>query len=315
MSAGPLLSVRDLVVGFGSAAATRTIVAGVSFDLNAREILALVGESGSGKTLTCRSLIGLLPAGARAGGAAHFEGVNLLDLGEAGYQRVRGRRIGMVFQNPGASLNPYRSIGSQMKELIRARESVGRRLAREQAAEFLKLVALPDPARCLTAYPHQLSVGMQQRVAVALALCGAPALLIADEPTSALDVTIQAQVLRLFDDIRRSAGIAILLVTHDLGVVSALADRVMVMNSGLLFESAPTVALFANPRNPYTRSLLALARSPLEENELGLLRTAADPGQGCPIASRCAEAKPACAQAAPPWQPVADQHWSRCWWT
>jgi oligopeptide/dipeptide ABC transporter ATP-binding protein len=155
---------------------------------------------------------------------------------------------------------------------------------------------------------------MQQRVAVALALCGMPSLLIADEPTSALDVTIQAQLLRMFDDIRKSTGVAILLVTHDLGVVSALADRVIVMNSGLLFESAPVGALFTNPRNPYTRTLLAIARSPAEEHGIPILRTAAVPSQGCPIASQCTEARSACAQAAPPWQPVADQHWSRCWW-
>lgn len=255
----PLLSVRDLTVEFFLEGRWRSAVAGVSFDLEAGESLAIVGESGCGKTLLARALVNLAPEQARISGTVAWQGSDLLRLPEAAWQGVRGRRLALVFQEPGAALDPVRTIGDQIVEAVRLHRSVSREEARQIARQLLMEVSFPDPEGSLAQYPHRLSGGQKQRAFLAIALAADPAVLIADEPTTALDATVSAQVLELLDRLRIKRGLALLLITHDLGSVARHSDRVLVLYAGRVVEQAPTPVLFREPCHPYTRGLLDCA--------------------------------------------------------
>jgi oligopeptide/dipeptide ABC transporter ATP-binding protein len=252
-----LLEVRDLRVVFPAEAGVVRAVDGVSFSLGEGETLGLVGESGCGKTMTALSLLRLIPSpGTLAGGEIILNGRDLRSLTEGEMRRIRGEKIAMIFQEPMTSLNPVFTVGEQIEETIRAHERAGRAEVRERALRLLREVNIPDPAARFHAYPHQLSGGMRQRVMIAIALSCRPRLLIADEPTTALDVTVQAQILRLLGRLGKEHGMALLLVTHDLGVVARETDRVAVMYLGRIVETASTSALFARPLHPYTAALM-----------------------------------------------------------
>ncbi|WP_239456314.1 dipeptide ABC transporter ATP-binding protein [Nocardioides solisilvae] len=250
----PLLVVDHLAISF---AHPRPAVNDVSLRVGRGEVLALVGESGSGKSMTARAVLGLLPPGARASGSIRFRGEEVLGLPEAELSRFRGSRIAMVFQEPQTALNPVRTVGWQLREALRAHAPVSRAAARARAVELLSQVEIPDPEERLDHYPHQLSGGQKQRVVLALALAGEPELLLADEPTTALDVTVQAEILALLRRIRDRTGTSILLITHNMGVVAEIADRVVVLQQGDVVEEGDTRTLFAAPQYPYTRQLLA----------------------------------------------------------
>lgn len=247
-----LIEVHDLSVSFGSAQPVK----GVSFDVNPGEMLAIVGESGSGKSLTALGLIGLLPSHAKTGGRVLLEGRDLLPLSEPQWRGIRGRDIGMIFQEPMTSLNPVLTVGEQIIEVLRIHEKIDRHQARKRAIELLDLVNIPDARRRVDDYPHQLSGGMRQRVMIAIGVACNPKLLIADEATTALDVTIQAQILQLLDNLRRDLNMAVILITHDLGIVAQWADRVMVMYAGRKVEEGLPEPVFSNPFHPYTRGCL-----------------------------------------------------------
>ncbi|MFE3796925.1 dipeptide ABC transporter ATP-binding protein [Nocardia tengchongensis] len=253
MTGETLLDIRDLAVRF----AARTVVRGVDVQVARGETVALVGESGSGKSLTARAVLGLLPAGATATGSIRLDDTEIIGATDNDLRPLRGTRAAMVFQEPQTALNPVRRIGSQIIEALRAHRPIGRAQARARAIELLGLVDIPEPDKRVDWYPHQLSGGQKQRVVIALALSGDPDLLIADEPTTALDVTVQAEILRLLQDLQRRNNTAILFITHNLGVVAAIADRVVVMRAGEVVETQPVRELFANPREEYTRELLA----------------------------------------------------------
>jgi peptide/nickel transport system ATP-binding protein len=257
-SAGaPLLSVHGLTTGFAAGGTFVPAVIDVSFDVRESETLCLVGESGSGKSLTALSVMGLIqPPGRIASGRIVFKGRNLLELSEREMQRVRGAEIALVFQEPMTALNPVFTIGSQIEETLLVHGRATRRGAKAKAVELLEAVRVPDPAKRVRDYPHQLSGGLRQRALIAMALACEPALLIADEPTTALDVTIQAQILELLRDLQSRMGLALLLITHDLGVVAEMADRVAVMYAGRLVEESPVDPLFSDPKHPYTRGLM-----------------------------------------------------------
>ena len=250
-----LLAVENLSIRFGRA--ERDVVRGATFSIGRGETLALVGESGSGKSLTALSLLQLLPPNAwHPSGSILFDGQQIVGAPEAILQKIRGNRVGMIFQEPMTSLNPLHTIGRQIGEVLCLHKNMNAEQARERTLELLQLVALPDPEKRLTSYPHELSGGQRQRVMIAMALANDPALLIADEPTTALDVTIQAQILALLKDLQKRLGMALLLITHDLGIVRKIADRVCVMQRGEIVEQAPTAKLFAAPQHAYTQMLL-----------------------------------------------------------
>ena len=318
----PLLDIRHLGVRFDRAATPITAVDDVSFRIWRGETIALVGESGCGKTLTARAVPGLLPTGASLDTRSRitFDGIELTTLPERELRAYRGARIAMVFQDPGASLNPVLRIGEQLAEAIRAHRPVPRRVARERAIALLGEVGIGDPAHRIDAWPHQLSGGMQQRAMIAIALAGEPDLLVADEPTTALDVTVQAQILELLDGLRRSRGMALLLVTHDLAIVAGRADRVLVMYAGRIVESGPTRDLFHRPRHPYTRGLLASL--PVMDAAGGRLQ--AIPGAvpaperwptGCRFHPRCPLAIDRCPVEAPSLEALGSDHAAACWVT
>ena len=304
-----LLEVERLQVHFGTPAGVVRAVQGLSFAVEAGETVALVGESGCGKSVTALSLLRLIPdPPGRIGGAIRFGGRDLLALPEGEMRRLRGGEIGMIFQEPMTSLNPVLTVGRQIGETVRLHQGLGSRAALARAAEMLTLVGIPAPERRVHDYPHQLSGGMRQRVMIALALACNPKLLIADEPTTALDVTIQAQILDLMRGLKTRLGSAILLITHDLGVVAEMAQRVVVMYAGRKVEEAPVAALFAAPLHPYTRGLLgALPR--LGATLSGRRERLAEiPGQvpsliapqpGCAFAPRCPIATELCRRVAP----------------
>ena len=254
----PLLRVQDLRTYFHLGGAVAKAVDGVSFDIRAGETVGMVGESGCGKSVTALSLLRLVdpPGRIEPGSRIEFEGRDLLSLDEEGIRRIRGNRIAMVFQEPMTALNPVFTIGDQVAEVARVHSNVTRKAAWERAVEMLNLVGIPDPRERAKSYPHQLSGGMRQRVLIAMALVMNPSLLIADEPTTALDVTIQAQILELLAELQQRLGLAVLLITHDLGVVAEVTSRVLVMYGGQIVERAPVRELFRNPRHPYTRGLL-----------------------------------------------------------
>ena len=258
----PLLAVQDLEVSFPAAGDWTPVVRGVSLAVGRGEIVGLVGESGSGKTLTALAVLGLLPPPGRAtAGRVLLNGpggrTDLLTLSPGELRQVRGARIGMVFQEPATAFDPVYTIGFQIAEAVGAHRRISRRAARDEAVRLLDRVALPDARRRLGDYPHQLSGGQRQRAMIAMALAGAPDLLLADEPTTALDVTLQAQILELLEDLRADLGLSVLLITHDLGVVAETCDRVVVMRAGRVVEEAEVEALFRAPVHPYTRELLA----------------------------------------------------------
>jgi microcin C transport system ATP-binding protein len=257
----PLLSVRDLSVAFHQGGRTTLAVDRVSFDIAAGETLAIVGESGSGKSVTALSVVRLLPypAASHPGGSVMFKGTDLLSADEATLRGVRGNAVTMVFQEPMTSLNPLHTIERQIGEILKIHKGLGDDAARRRTIELLEEVGIPDPASRLGAYPHQLSGGQRQRVMIAMALANEPDLLIADEPTTALDVTVQAQILKLLASLQERRGMAILFITHDLGIVERFADRVCVMTGGKIVESGPTAEVFARPQHAYTRHLLAAA--------------------------------------------------------
>ena len=299
----PLLAVRSLAVAFGGA----RVVDGVSFDVARGEVVALVGESGSGKTVTGLSLLGLVPAPGRVdAGTVVFEGRDVAALRSREARRLRGGGIGFVFQEPGAALDPARTIGSEILDVLRRHRGLRGAEARREALAWLSRVALPEPEARLEDLPHRMSGGMRQRAMLALALAGGPRLLVADEPTTALDVTIQAQVLDLLARLRDELGLAVLLVTHDLGVVAEVADRALVMYAGEIVEEAPVEALLASPAHPYTRALLASRPGAGPAAGRARLPTIGgavpEPGAwppGCRFAPRCPEAFGRCTSERP----------------
>jgi peptide/nickel transport system ATP-binding protein len=291
---GALLEVRDLTIDFRTASGLIRVVDRVSFSVAEREILGVVGESGSGKTLTLLAVIRLIQEpNAVISGAIRFRGEDLIAADSRRMAQIRGRDIAMIFQDPMTALTPVYTIGWQIVEQIRAHTDLSRRAARARARELLEAVSLPDPARQVDRYPHQLSGGMRQRALIAMALSCNPALLIADEPTTALDVTVQAQILRLIERLRHDFGSAIVLITHDMGVVSDVADRVMVMYAGRIAECGPRQDVFARPGHPYTWALMR-SIPPISGDKPR--RLAAIPGspplprarpRGCPFRPRC----------------------------
>jgi oligopeptide transport system ATP-binding protein len=309
-----LLSVRDLVVRFRTHEGTVHAVNGVSFELEEGETLGLVGESGSGKSVTNLAIIRLLPkpAGRIEGGEVVFDGQNLIALREAELRDLRGREIAMIFQDPMTSLNPVLTIEEQMVETIRAHRSITVEQARQRAIELLEMVGIPRPEMRLRSYPHQFSGGMRQRVMIAMALALQPKLLIADEPTTALDVTIQAQVLELLRALTADTGTALILITHDLGVVAGMTQRVNVMYAGYIVEAASTAEVFANPHHPYTVGLLhSIPRLDEEQPEPLVPIEGTPPDQrrepvGCPFAPRCAWRLEICWREMPPLAPIRD---------
>lgn len=305
LAVSPLLDVHNLRVRFPTRQGWFTAVDGVSFSVAPNEVLAIVGESGSGKSVAMLALMGLLPARAQVqADRARFNGQDLLGLNPAQRRQVVGRDIAMVFQEPMSSLNPCFTVGWQIGEALAAHTPLSRAQRRTRVVELLAQVGIPDPARRARAFPHQLSGGMSQRVMIAMALACQPRLLIADEPTTALDVTIQAQIMDLLARLRRETGLALVLITHDLGVVAETADRVLVQYAGQAVELQPAEALFRNPHHPYTAALLAAlperapqgARLPAIE---GLVPGALDRPAGCLFAPRCTHAGPRCHAEAP----------------
>jgi len=315
----PLLDVRSLSTYFFTEEGVVRAVEQVSFEIRAGEILSLVGESGCGKSVTGLSILKLIstPPGRIVSGEILFDGRNLLQLEEKEMERVRGNDISMIFQEPMTSLNPVFTIGNQIMEAITLHQGVDGTEARKRTVEMLDRVQIPSPETRIDAYPHQLSGGMRQRAMIAMALSCQPKLLIADEPTTALDVTIQAQVLRLLKEIQREMGMAVMLITHDLGVVSEIADRVAVMYAGRIFEYGPIEAIFSEMRNPYTRGLMNSIPSLMERKK----RLDAIPGQvpdpmdlptGCKFHPRCYLMIEDCKKEEPPLFQVNGDHFSRC---
>ncbi len=319
----PLLRVRDLRTYFvtGRGSGTARAVDGVSFELYPGETLGLVGESGSGKTVTSLSVLRLIPeppGHIRPGSYIEFEGRNLLTLAPPELRAIRGNQIAMVFQEPMTSLNPVFTVGDQIAEAAIIHQSLSRKAARARAIDMLTLVGLPDPAERVDHYPHQLSGGMRQRVMIAMALVCHPKVLIADEPTTALDVTIQAQILDLLERLQRELGMAILLITHDLGVVAGTADRVVVMYAGQVVETATTAELFARPRHPYTEGLMAAVPrvdTPREHLRAipGAVPAATEWPAGCRFHPRCPYAWDKCRTSEPPLLDAGSGHQARCW--
>ena len=323
-----LLSVRNLRTYFAEDEKTVRAVDGVSFDLHRGETLGIVGESGSGKSVTNLPIMRLIPSppGRIVGGEVIFDGRNLLSLSETEMRAIRGKRIGMIFQDPMTSLNPFMRISHQLMEVTTLHLGHSRSEAREHAIKMLETVGIPDARRRANNYPHEFSGGMRQRVMIAMALSCQPELLIADEPTTALDVTIQAQILDLIQKLKRETGTSVILITHDLGVVAGTTNRVLVMYAGRIFESAPTTELFARPGNPYTKGLLLSVPDPTEaeKKELyqipGLPPDLAKQAPGCPFADRCDRAEAICREQFPPFVQLAglkasttgEDHYSLC---
>jgi peptide/nickel transport system ATP-binding protein len=316
-----LLSVENLRTYFHTPHGVARAVDDVSFDVSAGEIVSVVGESGCGKTATALSLLRLIDAPGRIESGSHiwFEGKDLLALDDEGIRQVRGQRIAMVFQEPMTALNPVFSVGDQVAEVVRVHTTATRKEAWARAVAMLDRVGIPEPDVRARSYPHQLSGGLRQRVLIAMALVMRPALLIADEPTTALDVTIQAQILELLQELQRELGMAVLLITHDLGVVAEAAQRVMVMYAGQVVESAPVRALFADPQHPYTRGLLrAMPRARRTTERLqtipGTVPSPTAWPDGCRFRERCAEAFERC-QNSPGLYDVGPGHQARCFLT
>ncbi len=315
----PLLEVRDLRISFATEEGELAAVDGVSFSVGPGRTLGIVGESGCGKSVTALAVMGLVPTppGRIAGGEALFQGRDLLKLSQAELRELRGNRISMIFQEPMTSLNPVFTVGDQIAEAIRRHTKVGKREARDRAIEMLRRVRVAAPERRIDEYPHKLSGGMRQRVMIAMALACGPKLLIADEPTTALDVTIQAQILDLMRELREALGTAIIMISHDLGVIAELADEVIVMYAGKVVERAAVGDLFADPQHPYTIGLLgALPKLNGDQPRLATIAgTVPNPlalPAGCRFHPRCPFADEGCRQAVPALAEVATGHFAAC---
>jgi len=321
-----VLEIDDLQTHFFTPGGVVRAVDGVSYTVRSGETLGVVGESGCGKSVTALSVLRLVadPPGRTVGGAIRFQGANLLNLTEAQMEQIRGNDISMIFQEPMTSLNPLMTVGRQISEAIALHCGLSRRDALDQAVEMLRRVHIPEPERRAHAYPHQLSGGMRQRVMIAMAVSCNPKLLIADEPTTALDVTIQAQILDLMRELQDTLGTAIILITHDMGVVAENADRIVVMYAGRMVEEASAQELFERPGHPYTKGLLGSLpnvevaahirnRRPRLNEIKGMVPSLADLPAGCSFASRCGLASEQCREAYPPLLEYRPGHWIACW--
>jgi oligopeptide/dipeptide ABC transporter ATP-binding protein len=314
-----LLEVKDLHTSFFTPQGEVRAADGISFSVMPGRLTGIVGESGSGKTVSALSVMRLLPENARiTGGSIIFDGSDLLRLSEAEMRAIRGARIAMIFQEPMTSLNPVFTIGSQIGEAIRLHQRTSRHETRDRTIEALRMVGIADPERRIKDYPHQLSGGMRQRVMIAMALACEPRLLIADEPTTALDVTIQAQILDLIRELQQRLGLAVILVTHDLGLVAQYADDVTILYAARVMEQARADDIFADPLNPYTKGLLASipglggTRRRRLQAIPGTIPSAAHPPTGCRFHPRCTVAIPDCAQIEPPLEAKKPNHYAAC---
>ena len=312
-----LLEVSELEVAFQTPDATVRAVNGVSFDLEEGSTLGIVGESGSGKSQSVLAMLGLLAGNGRASGRAIYQGENLLTMPRKALNRIRGNSLSMIFQDPMTSLNPYLTVERQMTEVLELHKNMTRRAAKKRAIDMLEAVRIPEAAHRVDQYPHELSGGMRQRVMIAIALACDPKLLIADEPTTALDVTLQAQILDLMRELKAASGAAIILITHDLGVVAEVCDEVAVMYAGEIVERAAVDALFAGPQHPYTVGLLgSIPRLDRRASHLatieGMVPNMANPPPGCRFAARCPFVGDICISAPPPLAMVSPGHTSRC---
>nr|WP_263327586.1 ABC transporter ATP-binding protein [Neobacillus sp. Marseille-Q6967] len=315
-----ILQVKDLQVSFTTYGGEVKAVRGVSFDLHKGETLAIVGESGCGKSVTSQSIMRLIPdpPGKIAGGEILFKGKDLLRLKEPELRKIRGANISMIFQDPMTALNPTLTIGEQIMEGILQHEKLSRTKAKKAAVEMLKLVGIPSPEQRLKQYPHQFSGGMRQRIVIAMALICKPDVLIADEPTTALDVTIQAQILELFREIQKKTGVSIILITHDLGVVAQVANRIAVMYAGKIVELGTRREIFYQPKHPYTQGLLqSVPRLDIEKAELvpipGSPPDLFSPPAGCAFTARCPYAMEVCDRVYPFSTSLSNQHHVDCW--
>ncbi|MFI6236955.1 ABC transporter ATP-binding protein [Micromonospora sp. NPDC050784] len=320
-ASAPVLEIRDLSVSFPTETGTVSAVDGVSLDLAAGEIVGMVGESGCGKSVTAMSIAGLLPGSARVTGSVRLDGTQLVGARESALRRVRGREIAYIFQEPMTSLNPVLTVGRQIGEVLQVHERMSRRAARARAVELLTLVGIPSAAQRVDGYPHQLSGGMRQRVMIAMAVACGPKVLVADEPTTALDVTVQAGILQVLRDLRDRLGTSVLIITHDLGVIADIADRVVVMYAGRVVERAPVDDLFAHPRHRYTAGLLSASPQPGRHagtdrlTEIpGLVPVLASQPDACTFADRCPAADEQCRAVAPPLEGIGGpDHVAACW--
>jgi len=314
----PLLEVSDLQTRFAIPDGMVSAVNGVTFTLGRGETLGIVGESGSGKSQILMSLMGLLPANGTASGSVKLDGREILGLDRAALNKIRGTRLAMIFQDPMTALNPYLTIGRQLTEVLTFHQNLAPPVAREQAREILEQVHIPEPSRRLAMYPHELSGGMRQRVMIAMGMLCKPDLLLADEPTTALDVTIQAEILDLLAEQQAASGSAIILVTHDLGVVAGLCDRVIVLYGGRIVEEGPVRELFRDPQHPYTRALLHAMPRLNDDLAVPLSTIPGQPpnlaalGPGCAFAERCAYAEAACRTAVPALRPIGEGRRKAC---
>ncbi len=321
-AASPLLSIKDLTIYFRKEGEPLPVVSGLDLDIGRGEIFGLAGESGCGKSITALSIMGLLPETAFAEGKMLFRPSgpggekDILALDESGLRSLRGGEIGMVFQEPMTSLNPVFTVGYQVAEVLMTHEGLSKKEAMRRAVELLGLVHIPSPEQRVKEYPHQLSGGMRQRVMIAMAVACNPSLLIADEPTTALDVTIQAGILRLLLDIKERRGMSILLITHDLAIISENADRVAVMYAGRIVETAPVDLLFRTPSHPYTIGLLhslPVARDIQLKPIAGTVPPPDELPEGCKFSTRCSYRRPPCDLDEPPLRQAGEDHLVRCW--
>ena len=317
---GKILTVSDLKTYFQTEDGVVKAVDGITFTLEKGETLGIVGESGSGKSVTNLSIMRLIPEppGKIVSGTIVFDGVGVRKLSIEEVRKIRGKRMAMIFQDPMTSLNPFLKISTQLMEVTELHLGHSKKQAREHAIKMLDTVGIPDAKNRIDGYPHEFSGGMRQRVMIAMALSCDPELLIADEPTTALDVTIQAQILELIKDLKARMGTSVILITHDLGVVAGMTDKIIVMYAGKVFEQAPTFELFATPANPYTKGLLKSVPDPAHEDgtELyqipGLPPDVANLPPGCPFAPRCARAADICRSEYPPFVEINENHRSLC---
>lgn len=324
----PILSVKDLAVEFATYGGTVKAVRGVSFDLYPGEVIAIVGESGCGKSVTCQSLMGLIPCppGRITRGSAKINGRELIGMNSAELEQVRGKDLGMIFQDPLSSLNPTMTVGNQIAEVLLKHRKMNKQEARAESLNLMRLVQIPEAESRIDQFPHQFSGGMRQRIMIAIALACKPKVLIADEPTTALDVTIQGQILELLKELQRDINMAVILITHDLGVVASIADRVAVMYAGEIVETGSVEEIFNHPTHPYTIGLHNAIPNPLKPDKRDLRAIPGSPPdlfsppEGCGFAARCPHAMEVCTSFSPPKFEVAhaDQsndrpRYATCW--